>query len=201
VFAFVCRNAADPEAARDLTQEFFARLLARQGIRGVDRQRGRFRSFLLGAVKNFLGDARDREHRLKRGGGQPIATLSQDGETSAGLQVPDRSALSPDREFDRKWGLAVLDLALGKLAQEHEAAGKATQFAVLKLWLTGDNENISQAEAANQLGMNEGAVKVAVHRLRRRFRELVKAEVAQTTNDPSEVEDELACLLAALTGT
>jgi RNA polymerase sigma factor (sigma-70 family) len=200
VLAFVRRDAPDEDAARDLTQEFFARLLARQGIATVDPQRGRFRSFLLGAVKHFLADMRDHDHRLKRGAGQPIESIDPGTDTSPGLQLSDPRAPSPDREFDRKWALTVLSHALATLAEEHKAAGRSPHFDALKPWLTGDAETLSQADAARQLGTSEGAVTVAIHRLRRRFREVVKGEIARTLNDPAQVGDELACLVAALSG-
>jgi RNA polymerase sigma-70 factor (ECF subfamily) len=198
VFAFIRRNAPDEDTARDLTQEFFARLLARRGFDRVDPQRGRFRSYLLGAVKHFLADMRDHAHRLKRGAGQPLASVEPGTDTSPGLQLPDPNAPSPDREFDRKWALTLLDRALATLATEHEASGKAGHFEALKPWLTGDTENISQADAARQLGLNEGAVKVAIHRLRRRFREAIKGEIAQTVSDRAQVDEELRHLLGAL---
>jgi RNA polymerase sigma-70 factor (ECF subfamily) len=112
--------------------------------------------------------------------------------------LADPNAPSPDREFDRKWALTLLDRALAALAQEHEAAGKAGHFEALKPWLSGDSENISQAEAAAGLGLNEGAVKVAIHRLRRRFREVIRNEIGQTVSDPAQVDTELHCLLEAL---
>jgi RNA polymerase sigma factor (sigma-70 family) len=168
VLAFVRHDAPDEDAARDLTQEFFARLLARQGIATVDPQRGRFRSFLLGAVKHFLADMRAHDHRLKRGSGQRMESIDPGTDTSPGLQLSDPNAPSPDREFDRKWALTLLERALATLAQEHEASGKADHFEALKPWLTGDTENISQADAAARLGVNEGAVKVAIHRQPRR---------------------------------
>jgi RNA polymerase sigma factor (sigma-70 family) len=200
VFAFIHRATADQEAARDLTQEFFARLLARQGIDTVDPKRGRFRSFLLGAVKHFLADMRDHAHRLKRGAGQPLETIDLGTDTSPGLQLPDPNVSTPDCEFDRKWALTVLDRALAVLANEHKLAGRSEQFEALKPWLSGDSDRLSQADTARKLGLNEGAVKVAIHRLRRRFREVVKAEIAQTLNEPAHVADELACLMAALGG-
>jgi RNA polymerase sigma-70 factor (ECF subfamily) len=198
VFAFIRRSEPDEESARDLTQEFFARLLARQGIASVDPQRGRFRSFLLGAVKHFLADMRDHTHRLKRGAGKPLESIEPGTDTSPGLQLADPNAPSPDREFDRKWALTLLDRALAALAQEHETAGKAGHFEALKPWLSGDTENISQAEAAVRLGLNEGAVKVAIHRLRRRFREVIKAEIGQTVSDRAQVDLELHYLLEVL---
>ena len=200
VLAFIRRTGLDEEGARDLTQEFFARLLARQGLDTVNPQRGRFRSFLLGAVKHFLADMRDHAHRLKRGAGQRHESIDPGTDTSPGLQLADEQTPSPDREFDRKWALTVLDRALAALAEEHHTAGNSEQFEALKPWLTGDIENVSQADAARQLGLNEGAVKVAIHRLRRRFRALVKTEIGRTLNDPSQVADELACLVAALGG-
>jgi RNA polymerase sigma factor (sigma-70 family) len=198
VLAFVRRDAPDEDAARDLTQEFFARLLARQGIATADPQRGRFRSFLLGAVKHFLADMRDHDHRLKRGAGQPMESIDAGTDTSPGLQLPDPHAPGPDREFDRKWALTVLSRALATLAEDHKVDGRSGHFDALKPWLTGDPATQSQAEAARQLGLSEGAVAVAIHRLRRRFREVVKGEIARTLNDPAQVADELACLVAAL---
>jgi RNA polymerase sigma-70 factor (ECF subfamily) len=198
VFAFIRRNAPDEDSARDLTQEFFARILARPGLDALDPQRGRFRSFLLGAVKHFLADARDHAQRLKRGGGQPLESIEPGTDTSPGLQLPDPNAPSPEREFDRKWALTLLDRALATLAQEQQAAGKASHFEVLKPWLTGDTEDLSQADAALRLGLNEGAVKVAIHRLRRRFREVLKDEIGQTVSDRAHVEEEMHYLLEAL---
>lgn len=197
-YAFIRQRAPDQDAACDLTQEFFAGLLARHGIDGADPARGRFRSFLLGAVKHFLADRHDHAHRLKRGAGQPIESIDQGTDTSSVLQLSDPKAPSPDREFDRKWALTLLDRALGALAQEHQAAGKAGQFNALKPWLTGDTENISQADAARQLGLNESAVKVAIHRLRRRFRDIIKNEVRQTLDDRAQMDEELHYLLEAL---
>ncbi len=198
VFAFIRHRAPDEDTARDLTQEFFARLLAGKGIAQVDPQRGRFRSYLLGAVKHFLADRRDHDQRLKRGAGQALQPIEPGTDTSPGLQVPDPHAPSPDREFDRKWALTLLDRALAALAAEHKAAGKADQFEALKPWLTGDSEEVSQADAARRLGLNEGAVKVAVHRLRRRFREVIKAEIAGTVSDRGQVDEELRFLLEAM---
>jgi RNA polymerase sigma factor (sigma-70 family) len=198
VFAFIRHNTPDEEAARDLTQDFFTRLLARQSLDGVDPRRGRFRSYLLGAVKHFLADTRERAHRLKRGGGLPLEPIEPGTDTSPGLQLPDPNAPGPDREFDRKWALTLLDRALVALAEEHKAAGKADPFEALKPWLTGDSETRSQADVARQLGLNEGAVKVAIHRLRRRFREVIKAEIARTVASREHVEEELRHLLEAL---
>jgi DNA-directed RNA polymerase specialized sigma24 family protein len=141
---------------------------------------------------------RIREHRLKRGGGQPAGCLDAGTDTSPGMQLPDANAPGPDREFDRKWAVTVLDRALAALAAEQRAAGKEEQFDTLKPWLTGDTENLSQADAARQIGLNESAVKVAIHRLRRRFREAIRSEISRTLSDASQVNEELDHLLAAL---
>jgi RNA polymerase sigma factor (sigma-70 family) len=198
VFAFIRRSAPDEDSARDLTQEFFASLLARGGVNNADPQRGRFRSFLLGAAKHFLADMRDHDRRLKRGAGQAIESLDADAGTSPGRETPDRSAASPDREFDRKWALTLLGRAFAAMAEEYREAGKSGQFEALKPWLTGDGENLSQADAARQLEMNEGAVKVAVHRLRRRLREVIKNEISQTVKDHADIDREMHDLLEAL---
>ena len=198
VFAFIRRNAPDEETARDLTQEFFARLLARGGIGNADPQRGRFRSFLLGAVKHFLADMRDHDRRLKRGAGRPVESLDAQTGTSPGLQAPDPRAASPDREFDHKWALTMLDMALAALAQEYNDAGKSAQFEALKPWLTGDSEKMPQAEAARKLDMNGGAAKVAIHRLRRRLRDAIKNEISHTVKDSTDIDREMRELLEAL---
>jgi RNA polymerase sigma factor (sigma-70 family) len=198
VFAFIRRSTPDEDAARDLTQEFFARLLARHGVDSVDPQRGRFRSYLLGAVKHFRADVCEHDQRLKRGAGQPLEPIEPGTDTSPGLQLPDPNTPSPDREFDHKWALTLLDRAFASLLREYQAAGKADYFEALKPWLTGDSEDISQAEAAARLGMNEGAVKVAIHRLRRRFREVIRSEIGQTVSERAQVDAELHYLLEAL---
>ena len=198
VHAFIRRNAPDEDSARDLTQEFFARLLTRGGIDHADPQRGRFRSFLLGAVKHFLADMRDHDRRLKRGAGQAIESLDARAGSPSGPEEPSSNAAGPDQEFDHKWALTLLSRALAAMAQEYKEAGKSVQFEALKPWLTGDDEHISQAEAARQLGMNEGAVKVAIHRLRRRLRDVIKNEISQTVKDRADIDLEMHDLLEAL---
>jgi len=200
VLAFLRRSGRDEDTARDLAQEFFAQLLARRGLDTVQPGRGRFRSFLLGAVKHFLADQHDRAHAAKRGGGhQPVPLdASAASDTTALIQVPDPAAPIPDTFFDRQWALTILDRALTALAAEHQAAGKADHFEALKPWLTGDTQELSQAEVARRLDMNEGAVKVAIHRLRKRFRELVKSEITQTVGADADVQSELNYLLEVL---
>ena len=196
VFRFLQREGRADDAARELTHEFFARVIGHQSLAGADPQRGRFRSYLLGAVKHFVGDLRDRGRTAKRGGGVEHESLHAGTDTSPGVDVPDTT--NPDAGFDREWAMTVLDRALKALALEQSSAGKTRDFETLKPWLTGESAAQSQAEAAHELGLTEGAVKVAIHRLRRRFRELVKAEIAQTVGDPAMVQEELQSLLAAL---
>lgn len=198
VVAFLRAEGRDEDAARELAHAFFARVLERQSLGGADPARGRFRSYLLGALKHFLADHRDRALTAKRGGGAAHEPLAPGTDTSPGFDVPDTKTPAAEREFDRKWALTVLDRALVALAAEHDDAGEATKFATLKPWLTGDSEQLSQAGAARALSMNEAAVKVAVHRLRKRFREAVKSEIAATLNSAGDVEDEFRHLLAAL---
>lgn len=200
VEAFIRRQISDPEAARDFTQEFFARLLASAGVAGADPARGRFRSYLLGAVKNFLHAERTRRQAGKRGGTAEHLSLENAGlETGAGLQVPDARAEGADVLFDRQWANTLLERSLRRLGDELGREGKAHQFEVLKPSLLGAAPTLPQGALAAQLGLNESALKVTVHRLRKRFRDTVKAEIAETLNDPGQVEEEMQHLLAALT--
>jgi DNA-directed RNA polymerase specialized sigma24 family protein len=200
VLTFIRQSGRQEEAARDLTQEFFARFLAGHGLDTVQQGRGRFRSFLLGAVKHFLADQHDRAQAAKRGGGQMIVSIEAGAatNTTTELQIPDPAGPVPDTLFDRQWALTLVERALNGLAGEFAAAGKAEQFETLKPWLLGEVESLSQADAARRLGLTEGAAKVAIHRLRKRFRELVKAEIAQTVDDTTQVQDELRYLLEVL---
>jgi RNA polymerase sigma factor (sigma-70 family) len=197
VSAFIRWQARDEEKARDLTQEFFARLLKRGTIGEVDPRRGRFRSYLLTCVKNFLRDQHGHHAAAKRNPGMPLQSIS--GETTA-FDPADPAAERPDVEFDRQWALAVIDRALTQLAREHEESGKKEYFETLKPWLTGDIENLPQAIAAEKLQLSESGVKTAIHRLRRRFRDLVKAEIAATLPEPDQalVADELSYLVSIL---
>lgn len=194
VFRFLQREGRTEDAARELTQEFFARLLARDGFATADPARGRFRSFVLGALRHFFGDQRDRDNAAKRGGGAVHEPLSAPTDTSTGHELA--AAAPDDTWFDRQWALAIMDTALRALAAEHAAAGKADQFEHLKPWLMG--AAAAQADVAARLGWSEGALKVAVHRLRKRFRELVRAEVAQTVPAFADVDAELRYLVEVL---
>jgi RNA polymerase sigma-70 factor (ECF subfamily) len=194
VFRFLQREGRTEDAARELTQEFFARLLARDGFATADPARGRFRSFVLGALRHYLSDQRDRDNAAKRGCGAVHEPLPEPTDTSPGRELA--AAAPDDTWFDRQWALAIMDTALRALAAEHAAAGKADQFERLKPWLMG--AAAAQADVAVQLNWSEGALKVAVHRLRKRFRELVRAEVAQTVPAFADVDAELRYLIEVL---
>jgi len=199
VLRFLLREGRTEDTARELTQEFFARLLATGGFEPVQPGRGRFRSFVLGAVKHFLGDVRDRDGAAKRGGGKVVESLDVAlGDADAAF--PDAPGLepAPDTFFDRQWALALMERALAALERDFASGGNAAQFAALKPWLVGETDALPQIEAARQLGLSEGAVKVAIHRLRKRFRECIKAEVAQTLDDPAQVNEELRYLVEVL---
>lgn len=193
VVSFLRSEGREEDAARELAHGFFARILAGAAFRGADPARGRFRSYLLGAVKHFLADARDRGAAEKRGGGMPPVSLE---ETASGLAVSAPASPDSERAFDRQWALTIVGRGLDSVSQELAAAGKAAQFELLKPWITG--AGAEQAEIAAALGMSTGAVKVAIHRLRQKFREAVKAEIAQTVPAEDDVEDELRYLAAVL---
>jgi RNA polymerase sigma factor (sigma-70 family) len=197
---FLRCEGRDEDAARELAHDFFARVLAGGALEGADPERGRFRSYLLGALKHFLADQRRHAHRLKRGSGTVPDSLDAPvgSDTSPGLQWADPAETAPDAFFDREWALTVMDRALAGLQKEFSTAEKSDQFETLKPWLMGDTPASSQAEAARRLGLSEGAVKVTIHRMRKRFREAVRAEISQTVRDPGLVDEELRHLIEAL---
>lgn len=202
VEAFLRRHAEHPDEAPDLTQEFFARLLRGGGVAGADPDRGRFRSYLLGAVKHFLHDERARRCAAKRGGDRvhvPLeGTSDPEADTGAGQELPDPGATAAETEFDRRWANALLERALDRLERGMRAEGRSAQFEALKPCLSGTEPPPPQAEMAARLGLGVVAVKVAIHRLRRRFRDAVKAEIAETLADPAQVEEEMRHLVRAL---
>jgi RNA polymerase sigma factor (sigma-70 family) len=198
VFRFLRSEGRSDDAARELTQEFFARLLKSRNLGGADPSMGKFRTYLLGAVKHFLADERDKAQRQKRGGGIDPEPLPNEATSASGPRVANPIAPTADTYFDREWALLILSRALTLLEEEMTAAGKGATFAVLKPWLTGASADLTQAQAAAQLNLNEGAVKVAVHRLRQRYREAVRAEIAATVAAPEEVDQEVRYLVEVL---
>lgn len=190
VHAFIRCWCRDHHQADDLTQEFFARLLAKNSLDGADEALGKFRTYLLGAVKHFLLKMHDAEHTRKRGGGMERQSLD------ATQPIPETQTLPPDAQFDRDWALAVLDQALRQLETDFESEGKAAQFQILKPWLTGTDH--PQSTAAQALDMSETAIKVAIHRLRQRFRQLIRNHLARTLVPQADVDEEMRHLLAAL---
>jgi RNA polymerase sigma-70 factor (ECF subfamily) len=197
LFAYARRHLANREDAQDLTQEFFARLLERDYLRQADPQRGRFRSFLLTAFKHFLAHERERANAQKRGGGRKALPLDfQFGERRY-QREPSHQATA-EALYERGWALTLLEQALARLREEQTGTGKGRLFECLKGTLTGAAPPRPYAELAAELGMSAEAVKVAAHRLRRRYGELLRAEIAQTVTTAEEIDDELRDLFAAL---
>jgi RNA polymerase sigma-70 factor (ECF subfamily) len=200
LYAHVRPAGHAPADAEDLTQAFFARLLEKRWLDAADRERGRFRSFLLGALKHFLANEWDKARAQKRGGRAQVVSLDAPAGEERLRQEPEAREASPDREFDRRWALALLDTVLARLEREYAAAGKARLFDRLKISLGADRQSLDYPGLARELALSEGAARVAVHRLRQRYRALLRDEIAQTVASPAEVEDELRQLFAALAG-
>ncbi len=197
LYAFARRQGILAADAEDVTQAFFATLLEQDVLQGVRRERGRFRSFLLAAFRHFLSNQRDRERAWKRGGRH--ARVSFDAaEAESRFQQHGSRTPSPEAEFEKQWALALLDKVRETLAEEARRTGKSEQYARLSPLLGGVPERESYARAAQALGMSEAAVKVAVHRLRGRFRDRLREEIAQTVAGPEDVDDEIRSLFEAL---
>lgn len=196
LYYYVRRRGYSPEDSQDLTQEFFARLLQRKSLALADPDRGRFRSFLLSALKNFLTDEWDKAHALKRGGGQ-VLSLDFHGEEER-FQADHIDYLTPEKAFERRWAISLLEQVYSQLENEARAAGKAEQFAVFRSALMGGRGSVPHAELGAKAGLTEGAARVAVHRLRQRYRELLRAAIAETVCNSAEVEAELKYLLQVL---
>jgi RNA polymerase sigma-70 factor (ECF subfamily) len=199
LYAFIRRQGHAPHDAEDLTQSFFAFLLERNLLAVADPSKGRFRSFLLVSLKNFLANEFDRAQAQKRGGGQVILSFNANSAETRFVAEP-ADYQSPDKVFERNWALALLAQVLARLRAEQVAEGKLAQFDKLKPFLMGDGAVPSYAELAAQTGLKEETLRMAVSRLRRKFRILLCEEIAHTLADPSALEDELRCLFAALGG-
>jgi RNA polymerase sigma factor (sigma-70 family) len=198
LYHYLRRRGFGPEDAQDLTQGFFAKLIQRRAFAKADPQRGRFRSFLLASLKHFLADEWDRARAEKRGGGETLRLDFQSEETR--LEEPPARTLTPDEAYERRWAMLLLEQVYGRLAAEFEHEGRGAQFQALRVALAGDRGAVPYAEIGRQTGLSEGAVKVAVHRLRQRYRALLRATIAETVAAPEEVEDELRHLLRVLAG-
>ena len=197
VFAFLRRQGLPAAEAEDVTQGFFARIIEKGDLGDADRSRGRFRSFLLAACRHFLSNERDRARTVKRGGGRvpvPIDVAAAEGRYERALAHSE----TPERLYDRQWCLTLLAGVLDGVREDYEAAGKGRLFDRLKASLTADEDTGTHAESARALGMTEAAVKVAVHRLRRRYRDELRRRVADTVESAEDVEDEIRHLLATL---
>jgi RNA polymerase sigma factor (sigma-70 family) len=198
LYAYVRRRGYSPEDAQDLTQEFFARLLEHNAVAKVAPEKGRFRSFLLASMNHFLADEWDKARAEKRGGGKVISLDLQSAETRLG-EVP-AVKLTPEKAFAHRWAITLLEQVYERLREEYRTQGKAAWFAALRVTLAGKSNAAPYAELARQLKMNEGAVKVAVHRLRQRYRALLRETIADTVSSPDEVEDEMRYLFRTLAG-
>jgi DNA-directed RNA polymerase specialized sigma24 family protein len=199
IYAYIRRLGYAQEDAEDLTQAFFARVVEKQYLRDFEQQRGRFRSFLLAAVKHFVANERDWSRAQKRGGASivlPLDAVLRSAERRYSLEP--RHDLSPEKLFERQWALALLTRVQERLQGEAERDGKAAQFERLKSRLVGDDVSEGYRTIALELNTTEGAIKVVVHRLRHRFRELLREEISQTVDDPEEVGHELRELLVAI---
>jgi RNA polymerase sigma factor (sigma-70 family) len=199
LYAYVRRRGHPAADAQDLTQEFFARLLEKNWVVTADRQKGKFRTFLLSAMNHFLADEWDKARAQKRGGGRvPVPLQFDTAETRYGHEPAD--PVTPEQSFERRWALTLLDEVLNRLRTEYEQDGRAELFAALNPCLVGDRTSQPYAELAVKLGVSEGTIKSAVHRLRQRYRELLRDEIAQTVAGPDEVDEELRHLFAVLAG-
>lgn len=197
VYIFVRRLGHGPEDAKDLTQEFFFRLVEKDYLNGLDRETGKFRSFLLVVLKRFLANEWDRANRQKRGGGRQIVSLDEVDTELRYLNEPVDNR-TPEKLFEQRWALAVLEQVINRLQAEMAEAGKAVLFRELKDFLGGEGGGGSYSEVAARLQMNEGALRVAVHRLRRRYREVLREEIASTVATPEQIEDEIRHLFLSL---
>lgn len=197
LYGFVRRQGYSPEASQDLTQGFFAMLLERRDLDAVRREKGRLRSYLLAALKNYIAKAHRREMAVKRGEGKPLVPLEElVSRERADLEPSDK--LSADRIYQRRWALTLLEQVLARLEAEYRTAGSSNLFEELKQLLSDEPDRPSQAQIARQLSMTENAVKQALHRLRQRYRLLLREEIAQTVAAPGDVEDELRYFISVL---
>ena len=199
LYAYVRRCGHGPQEAEDITQGFLTKLIEKDLARAADRARGRFRSFLLSSLKHFMADQRRQANAQKRGGSRRVIPLDvETAETRYHLEAADD--WTPDRVFEHHWAMTVLETVFARLRGQYEAEGKAILFEKAKSSLTQAGTTVPYADLAARLNMSEGAVRVAVHRLRRRYRDLLRQEIAHTVADPAEVDQEIRHLFEALAG-
>ena len=197
LYAYVRHQGSNPDEARDLTQGFFAEFLDKDFLSDVDPEKGRFRAFMLASLRHFLSHERDRAEALKRGGG--TTTLSLDVEAGeAGYALRPTEAMTPVDVFERRWAMTVLDRAMSRLQEESATSGIGDQFKELKQYLTSAEPQEPYREVGETLGISEGAVATAVHRLRQRYARCLRVEIAETVVNPAEIDDELRHMLAVV---
>jgi RNA polymerase sigma-70 factor (ECF subfamily) len=197
LYAYIRRRGYLPEKAQDLTQDFFTRLLEKGLLAEADPRRGRFRSFLRAVCANYLANQRDREHTLKRGGGRVVVRI--DTAQAEGRYARELAHdLTPERIFDRSWALTLLDRVFRQLRREYEEAGREELFETLQVFLTEDPRAVAYSSVSQRLRMTRGATRVAVHRLRRRYGDILRREIAATLDDPAQIDDEIQGLFTAL---
>ena len=196
VFAFIRRSGYDRDQAQDLTQGFFVLLVEKNFLEVADPQRGRFRSFLLTAVKRFLSNERDRLHAMKRGGGETHVSIDVNADA---LYAPvGAESDTPESLFERRWALSLLEHAMAKLRAEFSAVGRDRQFETLSPFINRESMGTRYEEVATELGVSAGALRTVVHRMRRRYRELLRAEIAETVASPEDIDEEIRFLMSVL---
>lgn len=197
LYAYIRRQGHDAEVARDTVQDLFHKILEKNQLSTVAPEKGRFRSYLLAAVNHLLANAWQRAQRVKRGGGQAAVPLDE-AEAEQRYQADIADNRTPEKLYDRRWALALLDQVLKRLREEYATAGRETIFEALAVFLSGQEPEGGYGEVAKRLRLTEGALRVAVHRMRERYRDLLRAEVAETLETPGQVDEELRHLMAAL---
>ena len=197
LYAYLRRDDHSEADAQDLVQGFFASLLARHSLEGLAPDRGKFRSFLLAALKHYLANESDRARALKRGGAVTLVSWEEE-EAESTYHSAHADALVPDLAFEKSWALTLLNQVLALLRAEYSQAGKAALFDELQVYLTGDKGDAPYAETAARLHLREGALKMSIQRMRRRYGDLLRAEIAHTVSTPQEIDDEIRALFAAV---
>ena len=197
IYSFVRRQGVGPEEAKDITQDFFAQLLERRSLSAVRKEKGRLRSYLLGALKYFLADEQRRAMAIKRGKGQRLIPL-EDLHADERIEMEPADPVTAEMIYERRWALTVLEQVLNRLKGEYATAGNAALFDSLKQLLPDEPGSPSQAEIAARLGMTENAVRQAFYRFRQRYQSLLREEIAHTVATPGDIEDELRHLIAVV---